>query len=83
MADDAAHARKHAWRDDPSSWSQGFSSTGFSSKKRKRQSWRGGAVPFEKCQLTWTVDNFEISDPHMRRQCAICREVAEFQDALV
>jgi hypothetical protein len=29
------------------------------------------------------MDSFEISDPHMHRQCAIFREVAEFQDKLV
>ena len=73
VSDDDAYARKHAWRDDPEGWSAGF-------KNLQSQSWRDGAGPFEKCELTWTVDSFEISDPHMRRQCSICREVAEFQD---
>ena len=76
VADDAAYALKHAWRDDPASWSVGF-------QNLQQQSWRDGAGPFEECKLTWTTDSFEISDPHMRRQCAICREVAEFQDAQV
>ena len=76
-ADDAAYAAKHAWRDDPGSWSAGF-------RELQERSWREqGVGPFEKCELTWTVDSFEISDPHMRRQCAICREVAEFQDKLL
>ena len=75
-ADDDAYARKHAWRDDPESWGAGF-------KALEKRAWRDGVGPFEKCELTWTVDSFEISDPHMRRQCAICREVAEFQDKLV
>lgn len=73
VADDAAYAEKHAWRETPEKWSPGF-------KKLQAQSWRDGAGPFDKCSLTWTVDSYEISDPHMRRQCAICREVAEFQD---
>ena len=74
VADDDAYAAKHAWRDDPESWSPRF-------QELEKQGWRDGAGPFEKCELTWTVSSFEISDPHMRRQCAICRGVAEFQDS--
>ena len=62
--DDVAYAAKHAWRDRPSTWSEGF-------KRLQVQTWRDGVGPFEKCDLP-----SGLSDPHMRRQCALCVEVA-------
>jgi len=62
--DDVAYAAKHAWRDRPSTWSEGF-------KRLQAQTWRDGVGPFEKCDLP-----SGLSDPHMRRQCALCVEVA-------
>lgn len=64
-ADDEAYASKHAWRDRPETWSGGF-------KRLQVQTWRDGVGPFERCDTT-----AGLSDPHMRRQCAICRAVAK------
>ena len=68
--DDAAYAAKHAWRDRPSTWSQGF-------KRLQAQTWCDGVGPFDKCDLP-----SGLSDPHMRRQCAICIEVAAWRETL-
>jgi len=67
-ADEEAYAAKHAWRDRPGTWSDGF-------KRLQVRTWRDGAGPFEKCDTT-----MGLSDPHMRRQCAICRAVAEWRE---
>lgn len=67
-ADEEAYAAKHAWRDRPGTWSDAF-------KRLQVQTWNDGAGPFEKCDAT-----AGLSDPHMRRQCAICRAVAEWRD---
>ena len=68
--DDEAYASKHAWRDRPETWSEGF-------KRLQAQTWRDGVGPFEKCDTTMGG----LSDPHMRRQCAICKAVAEWRDS--
>ena len=69
-ADDEAYASKHAWRDRPETWSEGF-------KRLQEQTWRDGVGPFEKCDTTMGG----LSDPHMMRQCAICRAVAEWRES--
>jgi len=69
-ADDEAYAAKHAWRDKPWTWSDGF-------KELQSQTWRDGVGPFAKCDTTTG-----LSDPHMRRQCALCRAVAEWRDSV-
>jgi hypothetical protein len=69
-ADDEAYAAKHAWRDRPGTWSDEF-------KRLQMQTWRDSAGPFAKCDAT-----AGLSDPHMRRQCAICRAVAEWRDSV-
>ena len=65
--DDVAYAAKHAWRDRPSTWSKGF-------ERLQAQTWRDGVGPFEKCGLL-----SGLSDPHMRRQCALYVEVAAWR----
>ena len=67
-ADGDAYAAKHAWRDRPETWSEAF-------KRLQAQTWKDGVGPFEKCDTT-----AGLSDPHMRRQCVICRAVAEQQE---
>ena len=66
-ADDKAYAAKHVWRDRPETWSDGF-------KRLQAQTWKDGVGPFERCDTT-----AGLSDPHMRRQCAICRAVATWR----
>jgi len=68
-SDDTAYASKHAWRDRPETWSDGF-------KRLQSQTWRDGVGPFAGCDTS-----SGLSDPHMRRQCAICRAVAEWRDS--
>jgi hypothetical protein len=65
--DSEAYAAKHAWRDRPETWSDGF-------KRLQAQTWRDGVGPFAKCDLP-----AGLSDPHVRRQCRICKEVADWR----
>ena len=68
-ADGDAYASKHAWRQRPETWSDGF-------KRLQAQTWKDGVGPFDKCDTS-----AGLSDPHMRRQCAICRAVADWRDS--